>query len=109
MSANKNVRVCVITSPGLLVEVDADRADRKATASAPAAVRTSYVRRRSGAGSDRRCPDIRHRAAMAAIRTGVTGAGPSPAMQAVVPSGATAMARGIPAAGIAFPAAPAAV
>jgi len=31
MSANKNVRVCVITSPGLLVEVDADRADRKAT------------------------------------------------------------------------------
>ena len=32
MSANKNVRVCVAISPGLLlIEVDADRAGRKAT------------------------------------------------------------------------------
>ena len=36
MSANKNVRVCVATSPGLLVEADADRADRKAPASSTA-------------------------------------------------------------------------
>jgi hypothetical protein len=44
------VRVCVATSPGLLIEVDADRTSRKATGLRTAAVRTSYVRRRSGAG-----------------------------------------------------------
>jgi hypothetical protein len=42
MSANNNARVCVATSPGLLVEIDASRTGQKA-ASRPA--RTSYVRR----------------------------------------------------------------
>jgi hypothetical protein len=47
MSANKNVSVCVATSPGLLVEVDADRTGQKPPALLSRAARTSYVPRRS--------------------------------------------------------------
>jgi hypothetical protein len=43
MSANKNVRVCVATSPGLLIEVDADRDARKAPCLPDRTARTSYA------------------------------------------------------------------
>ena len=53
MSANKNVRVCVATSPGLLIEIDADRTGRQGTGLLNRAARTSYVRSRPGAGPGR--------------------------------------------------------
>jgi hypothetical protein len=54
MSANKNMRVCVATSPGLLIEVDANRTGQKPTGLLNRAARTSYVRRCPGAGSGSR-------------------------------------------------------
>ena len=45
MSVNNNVSVCVATSPGLLIKVDASCGGQKATGLHNRAARTSYVRR----------------------------------------------------------------
>ena len=45
MPANKNISVCVATSPGPLIEIDANRTVRKPTGLRHRAARTSYVRR----------------------------------------------------------------
>jgi hypothetical protein len=45
MSVNKNVSVCVATSPRLLIRVAANRCGQKATGLLNRAAQTAYVRR----------------------------------------------------------------
>jgi hypothetical protein len=47
MTANKNTSVCVATSPGPLIEMDANRTAAKPPRLRNRAARTSYVRRSS--------------------------------------------------------------
>ena len=51
MSVNKNVSICVATSPGLLIKVAANRTGQKAVGPFIRAAHTSYVRRRYRAGA----------------------------------------------------------